>query len=98
MILSFNRYVKHHYIHQLNQTPNYDYLGHPVNAYHLIRHVASGWDNILNNVMSDDIFSLVHDLGMHSIVYISYILTIDIFRFLIFGILDILDINRFREA
>ena len=98
MILSFDRYVKHHYIHQLNQTPNYDYLGHPVNAYHLIRHVASGWDNILNNVMSDDIFSLVHDLGMHSIVYISYILTIDIFRFLIFGILDILDINRFREA
>ena len=97
-MFSFDRYVKHHYIHQLNQTPNYDYLGHPVNAYHLIRHVASGWDNILNNVMSDDIFSLVHDLGMHSIVYISYILTIDIFRFLIFGILDILDINRFREA
>ena len=77
MILSFNRYVKHHYIHQLNQTPNYDYLGHPVNAYHLIRHVASGWDNILNNVISDDIFSLVYDLGMHSIVYTSYILTID---------------------
>ena len=97
-MFSFDRYVKHHYIHQLNQTPNYDYLGHPVNAYHLIRHVASGWDNILNNVMSDDIFSLVYDLGMHSIVYISYILTIDIFRFLIFGILDILDINRFREA
>ena len=97
-MFSFDRYVKHHYIHQLNQTPNYDYLGHPVNAYHLIRHVASGWDNILNNVMSDDIFSLVHDLGMHSIVYISYILTIDIFRFLIFGILDILDIDRFREA
>ena len=97
-MFSFDRYVKHHYIHQLNQTPNYDYLGHPVNAYHLIRHVASGWDNILNNVMSDDIFSLVHDLGMHSIVYISYILTIDIFRFLIFGILDILYIDRFREA
>ena len=75
-MFSFDRYVKHHYIHQLNQTPNYDYLGHPVNAYHLIRHVASGWDNILNNVMSDDIFSLVHDLGMPSIVYISYILTI----------------------
>ena len=98
MILSFDRYVKHHYIHQLNQTPNYDYLGHPVNAYHLIRHVASGWDNILNNVMSDDIFSLVHDLGMPSIVYIRNIITIDINRFLIFGILDILDINRFREA
>ena len=28
----------------LNQTPNYDYLGHPLNAYHLIRHVASGWN------------------------------------------------------
>ena len=47
-----------------------------MNAYHFIRHVASGWDNILNNVMSDDIFSLVHDIGMHSIAYITFILTI----------------------
>ena len=28
----------------LNQTPNYDYLGHPLNAYHVVRHVASGWN------------------------------------------------------
>ena len=38
------RYVQNHYLQNLNQTPNYDYLGHPLNAYHLIRHVASGWN------------------------------------------------------
>ena len=58
-----NRYVQHHYIHQLNQTPNYEYLGHPVNAYHLVRHVASGWSNVIDNVMNDEVYSLVHDLG-----------------------------------
>ena len=57
------RYVKHHYIHQLNQTPNYDYLGHPLNAYHFIRHVASGWDNIMMNVLHDDIHNMTNDLG-----------------------------------
>ena len=36
-----------HMKHQLNQTPNFDYLGHPVNAYHFLRHIASGWNNIL---------------------------------------------------
>ena len=38
------RYVQNHYLQNLNQTPNNDYLGHPLNAYHLIRHVASGWN------------------------------------------------------
>ena len=43
-----SRYVQDHYMQNLNQTPNYDYLGHPLNAYHLIRHVASGWNNLAN--------------------------------------------------
>ena len=43
------RYTKSHYLHQLNATPNYDHLGHPINAYHLIRHVASGWNKIVKN-------------------------------------------------
>ena len=43
MIFIF-RYVQNHYMHNLNETPNYDYLGHPLNAYHLVRHVASGWN------------------------------------------------------
>ena len=44
-----HRYIKNHHLHKLNATPNLDYLGHPINAYHLIRHVASGWKRILND-------------------------------------------------
>ena len=60
-----NRYVKHHKIHQLDQTPNYDYLGHPVNAYHFIRHVASGWATVIDEVMNNDTLSLIQDLGKY---------------------------------
>ena len=48
-ILLLHRYIKNHHLHKLNDTPNLDYLGHPINAYHLIRHVASGWNRILND-------------------------------------------------
>lgn len=58
----FARYVQQHHIHGLNQTPNYDHLGHPINAYHLIRHVASGWENVKKSVINEEIYSLVHDL------------------------------------
>ena len=47
--LFFHRYIKNHHLHKLNDNPNFDYLGHPVNAYHFIRHVASGWNRILND-------------------------------------------------
>ena len=47
--LRFYRYIKNHHLHKLNDDPNFDYLGHPVNAYHFIRHVASGWKKILND-------------------------------------------------
>ena len=36
-------------MHNLNQTPNFNHLGHPLNAYHLIRHVASGWNYLIEN-------------------------------------------------
>ena len=41
--------MKYHHLHKLNATPNLYYLGHPINAYHLIQHVASGWNRILND-------------------------------------------------
>ena len=47
--LRFYRYIKNHHLHKLKDEPNFDYLGHPVNAYHFIRHVASGWKKILND-------------------------------------------------
>ena len=44
-----NRYIQSHHLHKLSHTPNLDYLGHPINAYHFIRHVATGWKKILND-------------------------------------------------
>ena len=48
-LVTFYRYIKNHNLHKLNDNPNFDFLGHPVNAYHFIRHVASGWKKILND-------------------------------------------------
>ena len=48
-LLISHRYITNHHLHELNDTPNLDYLGHPINAYHFIRHVASGWTRILND-------------------------------------------------
>ena len=50
-------------MHQLNQTPNYRYLSHPINSFHLIRHVASGWDNIVKYILKDEVSDLPDDLG-----------------------------------
>ena len=47
---SFYRYVKQHKRHQLNIEPNLNYLGHPINAYHLIRHVVYGWEYISHHL------------------------------------------------
>ena len=40
-------------MHNLNQAPNFNHLGHPLNAYHLIRHVASGWNYLIKNEFND---------------------------------------------
>ena len=45
------RYLKQHYLYQLNVEPNIDYVGHPVNAYHFLRHIAFGWHDIINQVL-----------------------------------------------
>ena len=38
-----------------------------MNAYHFIRHVASGWATVLDQVMANnDSLSLVQDLGKYS--------------------------------
>ena len=42
----------HHELH-LDSGPNYDFLGHPINAYHFVRHVASGWKHIQDNVIGN---------------------------------------------
>jgi len=32
----------------LDSEPNIEFLGHPLNAYHLIRHVSTGWNMVRN--------------------------------------------------
>ncbi len=46
-------YVESHQALKLDQGPNYDFLGHPVNAYHFVRHVASGWQKVQDNVIGN---------------------------------------------
>ena len=48
-LFSLYRYIQNHYLQKLNDTRNLDYLGHPINAYHFLRHVASGWKRIWND-------------------------------------------------
>ena len=36
---------------ELKNKSKAEYLGHPINAYHLIRHVALGWDGIHPNIL-----------------------------------------------
>ena len=48
---------------RLFETPNISFLGHPINAFHFVRHVASGWTNVRENVLADDTMSLKEDLG-----------------------------------
>ena len=50
-------------MHQLNQTPNYHYLSHPINSFHLIRHIASGWNNIMKNVLGNEVNDSTDALG-----------------------------------
>lgn len=46
MKASLVKYIKSHKEAQLNQEPNFDYLGQPINGYLMIRHVALGWQEI----------------------------------------------------
>ena len=48
--IHINRYVKQHYKNRLNKVPTEEHLGHPINAYHLVRHVVYGWEYILHHL------------------------------------------------
>ena len=45
IVPEMERYVESHKKLELNQEPNVDYLGHPINGYNLIKHAAMGWKN-----------------------------------------------------
>ena len=45
LLKKYFRYVESHKKLELNQEPNVDYLGHPINGYNLIKHAAMGWKN-----------------------------------------------------
>ena len=57
--------MRHNELH-LYETPSMNFLGHPINAFHFVRHVASGWTNVRENVLSDDVIALKEDLGWHN--------------------------------
>ena len=62
------RYVNSHKIHQLDQEPNFDYLGHPLDAYHFVRHVATGWERIRNKIFTNSSHIATQykeEFGMH---------------------------------
>jgi len=48
---------------KLFETPNYEFLGHPINAFHFVRHVAAGWTDVRENVIADDVITIKEDLG-----------------------------------
>ena len=57
-----NRYIKQHDQSRLDQEPNSHDIGHPVNAYHLIKHVALGWRAIEKDILNNDTY-LTQNLG-----------------------------------
>lgn len=56
------KYIEEHERLGLNEEPNYDFLGHPLNAYFLVRHVAMGWGTIRDHFSSID-FNKTNDLA-----------------------------------
>jgi hypothetical protein len=58
------RYVMRHNELRLFETPNYEFLGHPINGFHFVRHVAAGWTDVRENVLPDDVITIKDDLGL----------------------------------
>ena len=46
MVTAMKRYVKSYKQIELDKEPNFDYLGHPINSYQLVRHVAFAYQFI----------------------------------------------------
>ena len=59
-ITLFYRYVKNHKKLELDQAPNVEYLGHPINAYNLIKHSAIGWKFLNHSIVQPLNISLGH--------------------------------------
>ena len=62
---------------KLNETPNIEQLGHPINAYHLIRHITFGWNTITTEILNNKTwwrynlasiisYNLEDDMGRHT--------------------------------
>ena len=47
----FERYIANHKKLELDQEPNVEYLGHPINSYNLIKHSALGWKMFHEDVL-----------------------------------------------
>jgi len=45
---------------ELKNKSKEEYLGHPINAYHLIRHVALGWDSIHEKILQNKTYWKQH--------------------------------------
>ena len=52
--------MKNHKKLELDQEPNVEYLGHPINAYNLIKHSAIGWKFLNHSVVQPLNISLGH--------------------------------------
>jgi hypothetical protein len=48
-------YIAEHKRLQLDTEPNYAFLGHPLNAYHFVRHVGHGWTKIKRALTNIDL-------------------------------------------
>ena len=59
-------YMAQHKLLGLDEEPNYDFLGHPINAYLFVRHVAHGWSFIKESLEKVDL-NKTQDFGNHHI-------------------------------
>lgn len=54
ILICCRRYIAEHKRLTLDREPNYDFLGHPFNAYTFVRHVGNNWLKIRNSIAHID--------------------------------------------
>ena len=96
---NFPRYVKQHNRYKLNNTQNYNHLGHPINAYHLIRHVVYGWEYIFHYLSAlTEKRPLTPALSKYIEIIITYVyLYIHIFSYFTLSYIFALKIQSYSE-
>ena len=96
---NFRRYVKQHNRYKLNNTPNHNHLGHPINAYHLIRHVVYGWEYISHHLSAlTEKRPLTPALSKYIEIIITYVyLYIHIFSYFTLCYIFALKIQSYSE-